>query len=273
MGFDVVHGCQLRCIGCPNSTIKPKIYHITIDDYIRCMNNVDVSHIKVFRFFNFGEALLHPNLPVLVNQIRSFSFKVKKVEMSTNAQNYNFEHLKEMLKGRQLDILAVSCDGDGSPEDYERIRTPAKWEKLVEFLRKTGELRDKYHPDLKLLTRTICGTRKGQEKWKNLVKPYGWTPQFREWLELPQSNRTLEKNSSARNGLCHYLKYNEYYCYVDADGVVVPCCLHPKAFVLGNLKEQRLSEILLGETRLKFQKKLTKNRDSLPICSKCDVFI
>jgi radical SAM protein with 4Fe4S-binding SPASM domain len=272
MGFDIVHGCQLRCIGCPNSTIKPKIYHIPVDDFQKCLKHVDADYIHLFRFFNFGEALLHPDLPTLVNQIREYSFKVNKVELSTNTQNCDFTKLSEVFKGKQINILAVSCDGDGTPEEYERIRTPAKWERLIEFLTKSKELRDKYHPELKLITRTVCETEEGQRRWREIVEPLGWTPQFRGWLNLPDSKRTLNKPKVDKNGLCIYMSEREKCCYIDTDGTVVPCCLHPKAYVLGNLKEQRLSEIFSGEQRKNFRRLMRKKRSSLPVCSQCEVF-
>ena len=28
--FDIVHGCQLRCVGCPNSILQPKIKRMPV---------------------------------------------------------------------------------------------------------------------------------------------------------------------------------------------------------------------------------------------------
>ena len=57
--FDIVNGCQLRCVGCPNSTLEPKIQRISIDDFDLCMGNIDVERIHTLRLFNYGEPLLH----------------------------------------------------------------------------------------------------------------------------------------------------------------------------------------------------------------------
>jgi radical SAM protein with 4Fe4S-binding SPASM domain len=272
LGFDIVSGCQLRCIGCPNSIIKPKIKPISLSDFEACLSNIDADRIKVFRLFNFGEPLLHPDLPHLVNQIRNYNFKVGKIEISTNTQNCNFENLAETLKGKELDILVCSCDGDGTPAEYERLRPPAKWIKFVEFLTKAKELRDRYHPNLKLITRSICETEEGKARWRGVVEPLGWTPQFRGWLHLPGSERTKTVDLPHRNGLCTYMADVERYCYIDSDSNVVPCCVHPQAFLLGNLKEMKLSKILTSKVRFNYREQLQKNRSSLPICSKCDIF-
>jgi len=57
--FDIVHGCQLRCVGCPNSTLEPKIHWISVEDFARCLGNIDVERIHTFRLFNYGEPLLY----------------------------------------------------------------------------------------------------------------------------------------------------------------------------------------------------------------------
>lgn len=272
MGFDIVHGCQLRCIGCPNSVLKPKIRHITLSDFQTCMENIDVGRVQLLRLFNFGEPLLHPKLPEIVGSIRDFGFEVDTVEISTNAQQCNFDHLTEIIKGRTLDRLVASCDGDGTPEEYERLRTPSKWDKFVHFLQKASALRDQHNPELVLMTRSICTTEEGKARWRRLLEPLGWTPEFRGWLELPEAVRTLSKLAGARNGLCKYMSDKHYTCYFDEDGTVVPCCIHPRAFTLGNLKTEKLSSLLTSSRRSEMQAILRSNRASLPICAKCDAF-
>jgi len=57
--FDIVHGCQLRCVGCPNSTLEPKIHRIPVEDFALCLGNIDVERIHTLRLYNYGEPLLH----------------------------------------------------------------------------------------------------------------------------------------------------------------------------------------------------------------------
>jgi radical SAM protein with 4Fe4S-binding SPASM domain len=59
--------------------------------------------------------------------------------------------------------------------------------------------------------------------------------------------------------------------YVDADGTVVPCCMHPQAGVFGSLRTHKFSEILNGEGRRRMKEEMAKNRASMPICGTCDV--
>jgi radical SAM protein with 4Fe4S-binding SPASM domain len=58
--------------------------------------------------------------------------------------------------------------------------------------------------------------------------------------------------------------------YVDWDGTVVPCCVHPKAGELGNLRHQLLSEIFSGAQRAEFVETMRTARETLPICRICE---
>lgn len=268
-GFEIVRGCQLRCIGCPNSTLKPKIKPVELDVFRSCLGNLDVSEVKLMRLFNFGEPLLHPDVPSLLRIIPEQRFKVRLVEISTNAQHHNFEMLEEIFKTGVLGRLAVSCDGDGTPEDYEHYRPPGKWDKLLEFLAKAAEYRDRHAPGTRLMTRTICETDEGRRRWLDVLEPLGWTAEFRRWLNLPGSKENPSgRETEAVRGLCEYMQFRTLY--VDYDGTVVTCCVHPRAGVFGNLAEERYSAIYKGAKRHQFLEQMKTDRPSMAICGKCE---
>lgn len=47
LGFDIVHGCQLQCVGCPNSTLKPKIKILLGTKRFQMMKNLDKNRIDM----------------------------------------------------------------------------------------------------------------------------------------------------------------------------------------------------------------------------------
>jgi radical SAM protein with 4Fe4S-binding SPASM domain len=59
--------------------------------------------------------------------------------------------------------------------------------------------------------------------------------------------------------------------YADADGSVVTCPVHPHAHVLGNLLEERYSDILRGERRRRLQESMDRNRAAVSVCGGCEV--
>ena len=266
--FELVHGCQLRCLGCPISTLKPKVKHTPVEVFEQCMVNVDVRLIRYLRLFNFGETLLHPQLADCFDVLQRLPYKIDQVEISTNGQHAYWDDLTHVFKSGRLDILAVSCDGDGTPEDYERLRPPGKWSKLIEFLKIAKDLQLKYAPNMKLLTRTICTDPIDQARWSAFLGPLGWQPEFRGWLSLPESIENLGSQGQFPQNECRYLqRLNSLY--VDWDGTVIPCCAHPNAGQFGSLKTDTFNSIINGFKRHEMSIAMKHNRKKMPICGQC----
>jgi len=270
-GFDIVHGCQLKCIGCPMSTKNEKIKFMDLGLAKKMLANVDVRAVKIMRLFNFGEPLLHPQLPEMVELINEQPFIIRELEVSTNGQYYNEESLKKTFSIGAISQFWVSCDGDGTEKSYERLRPPAKFEKLIDFIEKVKILRDEYCPDMFLGTRTICNTNVGKVRWKKLLLPRGWEPDFRNMSNFPESELIKKKTINVGKGICKFLNYEigGRRLYVDYDGTMVPCCRHPRALVLGNLLEGKYTEIINSEPYLRAVRSL-KRRMYVPICCNCD---
>jgi radical SAM protein with 4Fe4S-binding SPASM domain len=281
--FDVVHGCQLRCVGCPNSTLLPKVSLIEPDFFEHCLRQIDVERIHTFRLFNFGEPLLHKRLSEVVARIPKQRWSVVDVEISTNAQKVYWDDFERTLAQRVLTRIVVSADGDGSPEDYERLRPPSQWSRLIEFLERTKTLVDRHCPGIELICVSVSEQPEHRERWKQTLVPRGWTPRFRRWMRLPQSARDMTgRPLHVPNSTCFFLAHwSQFHArdwdgqvnllYVDADGSVVPCCMHPGAGHFGNLSEQPFSAILQGSKRAGFIETMRRERAAMPVCGQCDV--
>lgn len=283
--FDIVHGCQLKCVGCPNSTLSSDVQRISVADFDRALRNIDVERIHTLRLFNFGEPLLHQQLADIVACIPRQAWKASVVELSTNAQKVNWDDFEEMVKREVVTRLVVSCDGDGTAEDYERLRPPSRWERLLEFLERARQLRDRWAPGMQLVTRTVCNPEPPEfrQRWRNFLQPLGWTPEFRRWMALPESVMNMTgRQINAPQGVCGFMQEASVFeghpwhgqinlLYVDADGTVVPCCMHPQAGVLGNLFQQTFNEILASQQRADFITKMRLARADIAACGKCEM--
>lgn len=269
--IDVVNGCNLRCIGCPNSTLKPVVKFISEHAFEKILGNIDVSKIRILRLFNFGEPMLHPELPKILEVIARQKFSVGRVEISTNATIVNKEQLRAIFSTGLLDFLAVSCDGNCNKKSFEKLRPPAKWETMVEFLAVAKLLRDKYSPKTELVTRTICDNSGAKKEWTQFLSKLGWRPTFRSMRVIADAKIIEEQKPDVPNGVCGWL-YNpkKPSLYVKMDGTVVPCCTHPEAFVIGNLKKQKFSDIYFSPERMTMIKKMKHDRKSIPVCNQCE---
>jgi len=269
--FDIVGSCQLRCVGCPNSTIAEAVSHIDPAVFAACLAHIDVERVEVFRLFNYGEPLLHPDLPAIFDVLASApAFTIRHLELSTNAQFVRWDQLEDVLRRRQLNRLVVSCDGDGTRGSYERLRPPARWDKLVAFLARARELRDQYAPEMELMTRTVIFDETDMTRWRAVLEPLGWRPEFRRWITLVGGAENLSGHSvRPGHGRCPFVGA-PVSAYVDATGTVVPCCAHPHAGNFGSLQTMRWSAIFEGAARRAFLDRLENDRASLATCATCE---
>lgn len=281
--LDIVHGCQLKCLGCPNSLIDSKIERVSLTDFSTILNNIDVERIHTLRLYNFGEPLLHKDLTGIVKLIPQQQWKASVVEISTNAQLVDWDDFEQMLQLEVVTRLVVSCDGDGSPEEYERLRPPSRWDRLTEFLDRAAKLRDRWSPGTQLMTRTVVKSNEDMQRWSDILLPKGWTPEFRSWMVLPGSKNNLTgRVVQVKNESCVYFAEPSAFphhpwfgeingLYMDADGTVVPCCMNPKAGVLGNLKNQKYSEIRSSQARKNMISEMETQRAKMSVCGSCEV--
>lgn len=268
--FEIVKGCQLRCVGCPNSTLQPKVKRIAVEDFDFFLGKVDIRHVAYLRLFNFGEPLLHRNLAGILECIPRQRWSVGRVEISTNAQFASWDDLEAAFRTRILTHLSVSCDGDGTPEEYMRLRPPSRWEKFIEFLERAYELRERYCPEMELMTRTVCTDPVAQARWRSVLEPRGWEPEFRGWLYLPEAELNMTgRPIAAPRRICSFQAVHNRL-YVDWDGTVVPCCVHPRAGVFGNLRESTYNEIMRSQARAGMLQELAANRPAMRICGSCE---
>ncbi len=269
--FDIVQGCQLRCIGCPNSTVRPVIEHISPDDFHRCLANVDVSHVETLRLFNFGEAFLHPKIIELLAVLGKQKWQADRVEISTNAMIYDEKLIREILRAKLVTHLIVSCDGDGTPEEFERLRPPASWGKLLEFLKGVSMIKQELVSSIHLMTRTVCGTEEGHMRWRALLTPLGWEPEFRDWILLPNSShRPWDRVADATHDKRICWPLQGVKLFVNCHGDVIPCCAYPDMASFGNLKNEKFSSIFRNASRRQMIKTVQNGRASQRICSQCE---
>jgi radical SAM protein with 4Fe4S-binding SPASM domain len=269
--FEIVSGCQLSCVGCPSPIVNSKIEWIDPLDFHQCFSNLDVKAINILRLFNYGEPLLHPQLTQIGEVLlKNKHINFNRIEISTNAQHCNWDDFEGLIRLGVITDIAVSCDGDGTPESYTSLRPPAKWNKLLEFFEKCSTLVKNAASSVNLITRTIITSHSDIQRWNAVLAPYGFKPEFRGWKQLPQSRKNMtNRQTCPGRGICQFVERADSF-FINAHGEVVPCCAHPKAGFFGNIKGSKLSQIANGPQRQQFIRRLLTDRETMEICGRCE---
>lgn len=126
--------CNLNCSFCNRDEVVSKPEHMSTETFKIVLNKLKTQPIKEIKLMGMGEPFLHPKFSEICRLTKE-TFPEAKIISATNAQFQLSGNFKRALE--YIDLLYISIDGYG--ETYEKFRTPAKWSKLLKFLR---ELRD-----------------------------------------------------------------------------------------------------------------------------------
>lgn len=276
--IEITNICNLQCKFCPKANRKPKFIRTSefsyILDEIREFTDYIYFHVK-------GEPLLHPNIDELLDI--SYS-KGLKVNITTNGTLLS--KVKEQLIGkpalRQINISLHSFDGnDGmnSKNDYldnifEFIESAKEDKSLIIALRlwnlsENNFLNKEIEKNREILNR-IQQEFNLSFKIEDMINPHRGI-KIGENIYLNQDSEfiwpDLKNDAFGDRGYCYGLRDQ---IGILVDGTVIPCCLDGEGKIaLGNIFDQKLSEILSNERATKIYDGFSKRMVVEEMCKKC----
>ena len=177
--------CSATCSFCPQPTMQRTKENISWDNF---KATIDLMENKYVALHHFGEPLLHPQLPEMIEYANS---QGKVVEFSTNGKGlhndkvHGDEYLRRVLRAKP-----------------HRIRV------AYDFFRPEAFIRD-------LLTFNVCTIVTTHAVTEGVLKE---RKAFNNWAGQLEG----DERPSEISGECYYLKYQ--YKVAMANGLIVPCC-------------------------------------------------
>ena len=274
--------CNLRCRMCITAHGFPPERRGFMDlnffkrlvDLIYDDNNVCIEY---FGLWLGGELLLHPKftefLFYLGEKRKETKKKVPYVRMLTNATLLQGKKMHSIIDSQAVDEVFFSVDC-GKKEDFEYMRTGAKWDEILGNINQFIELNNAQKKRIITGIHSIIRLDEGNydKEFLNLIKKidffhprmaHNWNG-HRE-LEL---GRYEDNNISRNTGLCGGVQVG--FC-VTWDGLAVPCCGDLMAqCVIGDLNKENLYDIYYGDKRKQLISALKNNRrDMIELCKNC----
>jgi MoaA/NifB/PqqE/SkfB family radical SAM enzyme len=268
--LDIVRECNLKCRMCPQAQgLARRPGKMPLELFQHIVDDVG-GHRPLLKLYLSGEPLLHAHL---FEMIEYAGTRHCQTMIHTNATDLTREMSERLLSSR-LTFLSFSFDG-GSPETYEHLRPPARFEQVRSNIRQYLDLRRCSgrgpHTTVEIIRMqdTDHLIPAFAEEWKATgvdevrVVPYlTWHGLVADrHVERPPS-RPLFKPCAAPF---------QHGCIL-SDGTAVPCCLDVNGQVpLGNVTQHRFRDLWSGNEyrRLRLQM-LTGTFPSDNICERCD---
>jgi hypothetical protein len=264
--------------------------HMSLEDWGKLLNGIKHHPIEEAKLMGMGEPMLHPQFDEVCRMFKE-TFPNSKLIVATNCQ-YNIKEGLEFRRKFQecmkyIDVLYFSIDGWG--ESYERDRAPAKWSKLIKFL-KDFETINRYDCDvvvnyvvnayniydiekvdklrqennLGMLRLNIAQIWDEDSSIKNDIATSGYDSDDLYYLKKNWGGNIMGKSKWDYED-CFWVKEG---LYTTVEGHVKMCCMNTGAKPFGNLFENSIDEIRKEDAYQKVKKGCTTNKPTSH-CKNC----
>lgn len=266
--------CNLHCTVCSYKQERGKGY-IDVDLARRTINDASDFGVSQVRFFLAGEPIYHPHLGELIGYAKS---KGLLTQIHTNANHLDEKRSLAILESG-LDHISFSFDGENK-EEYEAIRVGGDYDRTLGNILKFLELKKKLPKSHTFVTFQVIKPYKKGVPFVSKLSPefqknFAGLPVDRFLVLAPfhwpgMEEMGFEKPSGKLIYHCPVLWQS---LSVGWDGRVLGCCGDLNGVVvLGDVKEQRLSDIWNGNKIVSLRKlHLAHRHKDIPLCRDCDV--
>jgi radical SAM protein with 4Fe4S-binding SPASM domain len=270
-----VDACNLSCPMCPRGVWdNSKKGYMDKEVIIRILDESCKYGLEAFNFGGLGEPTVHPNAAEIINYAKNKG--VTDVNMHTNGTRLNTKRSTEFINSG-LDRIIISLDS-ANKESYEKIRVGAKFEKTYSSVIEFIEIREKLNSKKPHIKVNFIDMDENDDEERNYFINY-WKDKANRigilrYLDFGCYEDSFEELYFKDN----YKQDNKYCCSeiwrrlsIWSDGTATICTRDfNKHESIGNIYENTISEIWLGEKMNKFRD-LHRNGDfkNIPICATC----
>ena len=239
--------CNLKCPMCPRQNFVPGKGYMTFDTIKMILDQAIEQGLCAFNFAGLGEPTLHPDLFRIIQYAKEKG--VVDVNMHTNGTRLDHDFNKQLLDSG-LDRLIISLDS-ADKEKYEKIRVGAKFEKVCDAVEDLIWQRNN-HPAARLhIKANFIEMDEEDPTEKNRFISY-WKDKMNRiavlrYLDCKEEERLFYKdNYDQDDDFCCPELWRRLIILSDGTATLCPRDMK-KRHVIGNIHDQKISEIWTGE--------------------------
>ncbi len=283
-----VYACNFHCGYCIHSLDRSKHGYLSdkifmdLELFQKIVEDIKVSgqKIKMLRFAAIGEPLLHKEIAKMVAYAKKAEI-AESIDIVTNASLLTKELADELVEAG-LTKFRISLEGV-SEKDYKNYaEADISFNQFVENIRYLYQHCKETKVYIKIIDYMVQSPKK-QERFYQIFRPichsiaiehltptiqeidYSGLSGIEEWKK-PQNGETLFQSRICSQPF--------YMMQINPDGKVVPCCSMKYPAVLGDVCQEQVQKIWLGERFQKFRKAmLTGVEKASDVCRDCSLYL
>lgn len=262
--------CNLRCPFCATTMknwgpgvpgyMKMELFRKIIDEGAK----EGLSSIKLsFR----GEPTLHPHLPDMVTYAKKNG--ILDIYFNTNGTMLTDELIHRLIDAG-LDRISLSFEGTHK-EEYERQRVGAKYEKVVENIKRLRRIRDERGLKIPQIRIQSVMVPEIKERFKEYVEFWEPTADEVAYLDMRREGPQDDHRGQVSEWACPFLWQRMTILW---DGTVLPCLMHGvsdfQLLALGKVGEKSIRSMWAGEQAARYRQLHASGKaHELEACDRC----
>lgn len=261
---ETTNRCNARCRICPHRFMTRPVQTMSDALYRQVIDECAENRCREVQLHNFGEPLLDRSLPERIAYAKRQG--IRKVKFFSNGSLLNEAWARELLESG-LDEIKISLDG-ATKEEFEWIRPPLRFERVVDNIHRLVVLRDRRGSPLRVFV-VCCSTsdRGGTIRAvEDAVDGFSFS-RVHNWAD--REMRPLVETRERIRKACARLWRT---CTVLASGDVALCCLdYDGQHLLGHLDARTsLREVWQGQAYVAARRlHLQARQAEIPLCRDC----
>lgn len=277
--------CNLRCPECPSGlrAFTRDTGNLKQDFFRKIISQLHKDLFYLIFYFQ-GEPYINPGF---LDMVRFAHDKGIYTITSTNAHFLNDQNARKTIESG-LDRIIISVDGT-TQEVYEQYRKEGKLESVLQGARNVVKWKKKLKSKTPHTVFQFLVVKPNEHQIAEVYRLAGEigidevklkTAQIYDYEngnDLIPDDQQYSRYSKQTDGSYTIKNALENHCWklwhasvITWDGMVVPCCFDKDALHrMGDLKEQRFTEIWQGAEYSAFRHQLFKGRKEIDICSNC----
>lgn len=261
--------CNLRCIFCfqtdLNSIGKSEGHmgQMKLELFKKIIDEIE-GNVQFVTLASRGEPLLAKNIIEMLEYTKN---KFLGLKINTNATFMNEDKIHAILESN-VNTVVFSADSY-KKEEYESLRVRGNFEKVVENITNFNDIRQKYYPKSKVITR-VSGVKYDSSKQNFINLKNFWSKLVDQvvFVDYNPWENCYSKTNNNINDPCSDLWRRTFIWW---DGKVNPCDVDYRSWLsTGNILTHDLKSIWKGSAyNLLRENHLKSLRQSVRPCSSC----
>lgn len=144
--IETTNACNAKCIICPHKDMNRPVGQMDDALFDRIIDECAAERCREIHLHNFGEPLLDKRLEDRIRRAKQRG--IAKVKIFSNGSLLTAERARSLIEAG-LDEIKISFDG-ATREEFESIRRPLKFDRVVQNVEQLVRLRDELGAQLKI---------------------------------------------------------------------------------------------------------------------------